>query len=689
MTPHHLRAPQKRLAALYLGLIDPTLTILAGFWLASRLRPLIDSWLAHRPLHYVAWAVTLYVGYALIASNVMAAAVPLARGFGIDKYFFSASKPRYLALWIGIALVVASHSAGAMQWVSRQDQFPDYDGTMVLLIVAGTTFIVGGRDLAVAAWNAISGTALRAGVAARNNRRWRALSGQLALCGGIAIGIFRERNLATGAAEKEAVLLYGERSANRGTLVIGAPGSSKTRCKIYPDFYWGLRTSKHAGALVFVTKRRATDDFLAIARCFRRPEQIHVVGIGAGRSSMDITAGMSHESIGDAIKDGLGESHSEFWKQGPAAFVEGFVELIHALRPATIHVPALVDQDGNLEPGGEAYDFEIGDTLPTLLDLISLDAHRLDAVFSYGFSKAGDFEASQPGEAMRLRSLLREVKERIVPLLRRDAKLAEELRQSALPQLQPFGRGALRSAFCNSRGVDLAAIEKGHVILIEIDEAEFPRAVGTVIRMVFRRIVQMARERTASSRVGSLDPILLICDEYTNYGSAGHVQAWNTIRESNFVATVGLTSISALVKQLGDQHAAHAIISNFSNKFFFDSDDKATRDLANELVGKTTVIRHGTSEGKSTTSGTSATGSLGSGGSHQSRATSKTESTSEQREDALDGSIWRTLQAERESATAIAFIRSDEGTTTDVVTLGVLDPSNGIVTATPEQYGLG
>ncbi|MDH2909529.1 MAG: TraM recognition domain-containing protein [Candidatus Eremiobacteraeota bacterium] len=403
---------------------------------------------------------------------------------------------------------------------------------------------------------------------------------------------------------------------------------------------------------------------------------------------MDITAGMTHESIGDAIKDGLGESHSEFWKQGPSAFVEGFVELIYALRPAMIHVSAATDKEGHEEPGGEAYQFEIGDTLPTVLDLISLDERRLDAVFSFGFNRATDLETSRPDEATKLRSLLREVKERVVPLLRRDAKLAEELRQSALPQLQPFGRGPLRSAFCNGQGVDLAAIEKGHVIIIEIDEAEFPRAVGTVIRMVFRRIVQMARERTASNRVGSLDPILLICDEYANYGSAGHVQAWNTIRESNFVATVGITSISALVKQVGDQHAAHAIISNFSNKFFFDSDDKATRDLANELVGKTTVLRRGTSEGNSTTSGTSATGSLASGGSHRSRGISKTESTTEQREDALDGSIWRTLQADRDSATAIAFIRSDEGTTTDVVALGVLDPSNGIGTAIPEHYGL-
>lgn len=687
MTAYHLRESRDRLTALCLALIDPIVTVLAGLWLVTRLHPIIESWMQHHPLHYVAWAVALWVGYALIASSVMAIVIPIARGFGADGELFKKSKPRYLAFWVGVALVAASHTPAAMQWVTSQDQFPDYDGTIVLLAVAAFAICFGVRDLGVAAWNAIGAATANAGVASRNRRRWNSFASQLVLCGGLTQGIFRERNLATGAPVKGAILLYGERSANRGTLVIGAPGSSKTRSKIYPDFYWGLGTSKRAGAIVFITKKRATDDFLAIARTFRHPDQIHIVGIGAGRATMDITAGMSHESIGDAIKDGLGESHSEFWKQGPSAFVEGFVELIQALHPASIYVPAAIDNEGKPEPGGDAYAFDLDDMLPTLLDLITLDGRLLDAVFEYAHQRVAELEVADRDEATKLRTLLREVKGRVVPLLKRDPKLAEELRQSALPQLQPFARGEVRRAFCDRRGVDLALVEKGHIILVEIDEAEHPRAVNTVVRMLFRRVVQMARERTASNRVGCLDPILLICDEYANYAAAGHVQAWNTIRESNFIATVGLTSLSALSKQIGDQRAADAIVSNFSNKFFFDSDDKLTRDLANEIVGKTTVIRRGTSEGTTKTSGTSATGSLNAG-SHSSRGTSQTESTTEQREDALDGSIWRTLRAQRELSTAIAFIRTDDGTMTDVVTLGVLDPSDGIVTAIPEHYGL-
>jgi len=33
-------------------------------------------------------------------------------------------------------------------------------------------------------------------------------------------------------------------------------------------------------------------------------------------------------------------------------------------------------------------------------------------------------------------------------------------------------------------------------------------------------------------------------------------------------------------------------------------------------------------------------------------------------------------------------VRTDSGTTTDVVTLGVLDPANNLDTANPAQYGL-
>ncbi len=111
----------------------------------------------------------------------------------------------------------------------------------------------------------------------------------------------------------------------------------------------------------------------------------------------------------------------------------------------------------------------------------------------------------------------------------------------------------------------------------------------------------------------------------------------------------------------------------FGNKFFFDIDDKPTRDIASELISKSTVLRRGVSEGTSQTRGSSTSVSISGGGSNRSTATTYNESTNEHREDTLDGDIWRSLHAEKDFATAIAFVRTDEGTKTDVVPLGVLD----------------
>jgi hypothetical protein len=122
-------------------------------------------------------------------------------------------------------------------------------------------------------------------------------------------------------------------------------------------------------------------------------------------------------------------------------------------------------------------------------------------------------------------------------------------------------------------------------------------------------------------------------------------------------------------------------VANFANKFFFELDDKVTRDLARELIGQSIVLRRGTSEGKSRTHGSSSSANTGS--SHSSHGTSESESLTEHLEDVLNGSVWRALGAGRDHATAIAFVRAPEGVKTDVVVLGVLDPATETYTALP------
>ncbi len=183
MTALHLRKLQGRNIALCFGLIDPIGAFLAGFLIAAKLRPVIDSWFQHHLIHYLAWAVALYVGCALIGLSLMAPLSLVLRGFGVASDLLKETKPKHFAFWLGTILVILSINSFAMQWVERQDPFPDYTGTALLGLVGAIVFVFGSYELAIAAWKSLTGAIKSSGIQSRDRAKFRDLSGQLALCG--------------------------------------------------------------------------------------------------------------------------------------------------------------------------------------------------------------------------------------------------------------------------------------------------------------------------------------------------------------------------------------------------------------------------------------------------------------------------------------------------------------------------
>jgi len=626
-------------------------------------------------------------GIVLVGSSLLTPISLLLRGFETSRSVGKALQSNSLSFWLGVLLLFAAHATVLIQRIESSVPYLGIIDSVALCIGTGFAFVIGAESAAQRLGKLARSLALATSIACANRRRGRALIGELTLCAGEATGVFGGRGV-VGAPNRGELLLYGGHSPQRGTMLIGSPGSGKTRTKIYSDLHWALLSSPRAGALVFTSKKHATGDCYAIAAALRPKSNIHIVGVGPGREHLNIMSGMTTEAIADAIQDGLGTSNSDFWIQAPSGFAEAPILLMRALAPTRIHVPADLDENGNVKPGGDASDLEISETIPTLLKLLVPDPRRLNAVFKHGFARVQELSKTDTRKASALADLLDRVRDRLLPLMHHDARLWEELRQSLLPQLQPFEEPVVRDAFCDAHGIDLGLVEQGHVIIVEIDEANYPRAVPPVSRFVFRRAVQMARERTAPDRIGLLDPVAIIADEYQNFAASGHRHAWNTIRESVFCATVSITSVSALAKQLGgDAHGANAMIANFGNKFFFRTDDEATRALARELAGKAIMRRHSQSSGASRSRGSSSSGHPSGGGSHHSTSTSETTSTNEQLEYVIDGSLWSNLMATRDSATAIAFVDAAAGTAADVVSLGVLNPREGITTALPEAYG--
>jgi len=347
-----MRESQEKTLLLALQFLNHVGTLAGGVIALHYTIPAVVSLLHNRPeadpqLVLTAWGLVLALGSVAVPLSL------LVRGFGapstLNKFHSTVDTMTFV---LGVLILVAAQSQIIEFWLEAKIPSLGLIGATMLCVVTMFAFISGmsGGFHWISQVVRASFTALR--VASRNRSQHRMLTGELLLCGGTARGVFKERNVAVGAPQRGEVLLYGEQSARRGTMAVGAPGSSKTRSKINPDLYWGLQSSPRAGALAFITKRRATQDCYAIAEVFRPKEKIHIVGVGADRAHMDITAGMTHESIGDAIQDGLGASHSDFWRHGPSAFVEGFIEIAKALAPATIHVPPELDDKGNVKPAG-------------------------------------------------------------------------------------------------------------------------------------------------------------------------------------------------------------------------------------------------------------------------------------------------------------------------------------------------
>lgn len=269
----HQRESQERAVTLILTLLDPIGAIIASIALAHYGLIAVQS-LLHHGGGYRPFALIFFLGAALLVANPMALMAPIARGVGAPARVFPKMRGRTLAFWLGVALIACAYLPSVTAWVQASLPYIDYTGTAALCFAALLAFCIGCGEAITAVGEILKSAAAHVRVSGTNRARRQSLEGQLRLCGGVARGIFRERNVTVGAPAKGELLLYGEQSVRRGTIVIGAPGSSKTRSKIYPDFYWGLESSPRAGALVFVTKRRATQDCYRIARALRTAAHI-------------------------------------------------------------------------------------------------------------------------------------------------------------------------------------------------------------------------------------------------------------------------------------------------------------------------------------------------------------------------------------------------------------------------------
>lgn len=159
------------------------------------------------------------------------------------------------------------------------------------------------------------------------------------------------------------------------------------------------------------------------------------------------------------------------------------------------------------------------------------------------------------------------------------------------------------------------------------------------------RFFTMMSERRARPDVNQDRYVAFLCDEYQAIvDSVSDTDFWDKSRSSKCFGIVSMQGYSSLVQAVGNPQTANAIMQNWRQRAIFRTEDAATLDMAQRLLGQVDVHVEGTSENYSNSSGVS----ISNGGRSYSSSDSASagQSVSIQRQNLFDANDFRKLDAQ-------------------------------------------
>jgi len=152
--------------------------------------------------------------------------------------------------------------------------------------------------------------------------------------------------------------------------------------------------------------------------------------------------------------------------------------------------------------------------------------------------------------------------------------------------LARFSDPELEDAFCTDAGdqANLADVLNGAVFVVNVPRERFKAATSVVYLFVKERFFQAVNTRAqlpAGPRKSR--PLLFLCDEYQQICSAGDAQFFDTSRALGVIGIVAAQSIEAYIAAIGNEHAATALLGNFTNVVAFRSTERTMNYVAGKL----------------------------------------------------------------------------------------------------------
>ncbi|MDR1529245.1 MAG: type IV secretory system conjugative DNA transfer family protein [Burkholderiales bacterium] len=424
---------------------------------------------------------------------------------------------------------------------------------------------------------------------------------------GYSTGLLENRGCPVGVRANEKIHLPPPNCC-QNILVLGGIGSGKTASVINPTLLQILRSD--ASALIFDIKGDFQCEVAAIATFAKRKYQI--IGLAGDALTINLFRGCSPEQASGYLRScfvakGAASGDSSFWVDSACNYCRNLLYLI--------------------ELGGGDYNI-------AGLATVAFSERKRNELIEACLSKAEktEFSESESGIWDLVFDYFQE------SVAQWDDKLRSNILATLQTVLNPFVMPDFVKAFSagNDKEVNFDDLLTAPTIFL----VQLPQSMGDGARWAYLliklRFFDLMRSRRARSAVNQDRFVAFFCDEYQKIvDSVSDIDFWDKSRSSKCFGVVSMQGYSSLIQSVGSRQAADAIAQNWRQKVLLLSEDQASIEQMQKLIGRGDAQIHSHSESKSV-------GARGQNGAAQ-KTSSASHSVSIQRREFFDYSDLRAM----------------------------------------------
>ena len=442
-------------------------------------------------------------------------------------------------------------------------------------------------------------------------------------------------------------LTISERGLFTGTAIIGAIGSGKTTCCMYPfsDQLFGYKASDpeaSASGLVLEVKGDFCQNVQAILEAHGRGGDYLEISLGSEWAYNplynDLDGYALAYGIASLLNNLFGKGKEPFWQQAYTNLIK-FIIILHKVGFGYVTLfdvyecaisPEILErkiQEAEEALKGKQFvavskavferyaeelyrvEFEADDTGLMYRALDSADVqlvlhkHSIQADLQYETGHA----APDPDKLEQLQAVKRWYES---DWKRIDRKLQTSIIEGISVFLSLFDDNpAVKRTFCPPAGLYkgesvssarrplppiATLLEQGKVIALNFPVGMNPglaRAIGVMLKMDFQRAVLNRIPLIVSNPAKNWRPIVFICDEYQHFATVGENEPsgdekfFSLSRQAKCIPIVATQSISSLKSALPGE-AWRTLLQTFRTKIFLTLSDDFSAKIASELCGQ-------------------------------------------------------------------------------------------------------